>query len=691
MIALYCRISLLLILLCLSPLSMADRADLMPPGLADAAANVNAPTRLWNFQNADIRTVINEIAKESHKNFIIDPRVQGKVTLVSAVPINASEAYQVFLTMLQTQGFSAIQNGDVIKIVPDSVAKFQEIPTLDALSPQASTSAALVVKIIPIQNINAAQLIPVLQPMLPATNQISVYNPTNSLIIATAANKLAQIEQVIHQLDQPNASNIEIVPLQYANATEIATTLKSLLPSAGMGQAALLIAADSNSNSVLVTGAPQDRQRIIQLIRKMDGLAANTATMSSTAVIYLKYLNAKDFVPVLRSIAMGVPVPVTSTTDNNSNNTNYSAAYKNIMNSVDQDSTPTPVPAQIPGMPSFNSSSTSNGLGNSIQIEAEPDTNAIIINGPPSQLRALKAVIAKLDTRPQQVLVEAVIVEVSENDMQNLGIEWGTLPPASQTLGTDSFSSLTGGLGVGIVDFGRFKAVVNFLAKDSSTNILSTPSLMVLDNQKATIKVGQKVSFVTGSYSSTNQVQGQTQGTVAPFTTTSRDDVALTLDVTPQISQGNAIRLTIKQGNQTLRGSDLVNGNPVTNESDVDTSVMIDSGQILVIGGLISNDLEESVQKVPLLGDIPLIGRAFQSRSHTFDKKNLLVFLRPVIVNDTQTAMQQTGQRYSVIRELQLERQQNADILLPANSTPVLQQWQPLQLPQPFTYTPHAT
>jgi general secretion pathway protein D len=284
------------------------------------------------------------------------------------------------------------------------------------------------------------------------------------------------------------------------------------------------------------------------------------------------------------------------------------------------------------------------------------------VNAPPAEMQSIKAVIAKLDTRPAEVMVEAVIVEVSEDRAQELGIEWGQQPGANGVAPEDdnSFASITGGLGVGIIRRGNLKLLIRALAKDGSTNILSTPSLMVLNNQQAKFQIGQKVPITTGAYAnSTTSSAGtttSTTGVVNPFTTTSLADVNLYLKVRPQISQGNSVRLSIDQGNSTLSGTTGAAGNPIINNSGIKTSVLINSGQILVLGGLMSKTLEETTRKVPLLGDIPGVGRLFQNKNHTYVNKNLMVFLRPLIVRNESDAASATREKYHAMRDKEVQR-----------------------------------
>jgi general secretion pathway protein D len=668
----------------LSPAASPDTQNSNP-------ANVN---RVWNLENADIRVVIDQVARQTDKNFVIDPRVQGKISLISNTPLDPIELYAVFLKVLQTHGYVAIQSGKVIEIVPDNAAKGLEIPTVTLTSQSTgSRPQGFVTQIIPVKYSSVSQLIPILRPLLPIqSSEISAYAPNNSLIISAEADKITQIEKIVQELDQPTAANIQIVPLRYADAVELVSSLKSIMGSSAKTDAGINIAADKSSNSVLLSGPESQRERLQQVILRMDRLSANSAAASvTTIVVPLKYLQAKDFAGVLQKMVSGNNI-----VDSSSAQQDASTAQTAEMKA-----------AGIPGMPSYGAavSAANNASSNSIassdsskiQIQAEVQTNAILLSGPPGQVRALKAVIERLDKKPQQVLVEAIIAEVSETAIKNLGVEWGTLPPSGQLAQSASgaqslnasnaslsppFSQIVGGSGVGILDMGRFKAVIRALASDNKTNILSTPSVVVLDNQEATVKVGKTITDVTGSYITPNS-PGANGNTGSPFQTFSPKEIALHLTVTPQISLNENIRMKIDQGNDTQLATS-TNGNPDTSNSAIKTAVIMKSGQVLVIGGLLSNDYEDSIQKIPLLGDIPVLGKLFQTKSDNLAKRNLLVFLRPVIMNDLGVSNEQSSLKYNLMRELELERKKSEDILTPAKANLVMPKYPGPCLPKPF-------
>lgn len=676
-------------------------------------------SQLWNLQDVDIRTLIEQVSKETGKNFIVDPRVQGKVTFISSTPLISDELYQVFLAILSAHGFAATPSSHAIKIVPIYEANYQPVPTV---RPKATNTdnGEFIVQVAAVQNLSASQLATTLRPLLPPSSQIVAYPQTNSLIITGSSDKMAQIDQIIKGLDQPTASNIEIIPLHYAIASQIIATLKPMLPVAAQGQPGsnINISADIGGNSILISGPPVDRARIKSIIKQMDVLQSTTVTQNIVSVVGLHYLKARDFAPVLISLVTGQSRSSTSSNSSGDNTPGgpsdsdfniggnggssgnggsgyggYSSNSSNYGGNYGSSGQPSGLNLTLPSLEKVTGigggGGETNGSGtgsssnpNNIQIVAEETTNSIVISAPPKDMDKLKSIIAQLDVQPQQVLIEAIIVEVDESVVENLGIQWGATLPSGVNM-TDSFASMTGaGVGIGVVDFGRIRAIINYLTTDTSSNILSTPSLVVLNNQKAQILVGQQVSFVTGSYAQTGTQAGSTS-TVTPFTTTNQQNVALTLNVIPQIGPDGTIRLLIKQGNQTLSGA-TINQNPVVNEADLATTILMKSNQILVLGGLISNDFADTTQRVPFLSKVPLVGEFFKNRNPDDTKKNLMVFLHPVILNTQTQQDTQSSARYGMIRELELQKQRAASPLGVAGANPLLPQWKPVHIPEPY-------
>jgi general secretion pathway protein D len=601
---------------------------------ADFTPDKNGKGRLWNLQDADILSVINEVSLETGKNFVVDPRVNGKISLISSKPIQPGEVYQVFLSVLGLLGYSAIANGNVVKIVPNMESA--EMATHVATNQSPGVGDETVVRVIPLENISAVQVLPVIRPMLPQWSNVSAYAPGNVLILIGHASNLQRIMKVIQNIDTTSTSNIEIIPLHQASAGQVATVLTNLQNAARANgdNASISIATDERSNSILLSGNKASRSRLRVLIRQLDEPASGA--QGNTEVVYLKYLQAKTLAPILGKIADNIL---------HSGNTTAGAAVL-----INQSSAPA----------SNGNSSGSSKAGdipeNLTNIQAEVSTNALIITAPPTLMRSLKSIVAKLDIRPAQVLVEAVIVEIDQDDLSNLGIQWGTrnpLDPNEFPQGGASTSVSFPPLGVGtlgIIPSTQIRAVLSILENKTGVNILSTPSVVVLDNKKAILKVGQEVPQQTGTYATTG-----TTGTVTPFNTIENKPVVLELDVIPQINLGSSVRLQINLKNDTLQNPENPGLNPIINTSQIQNSVIVNSDDILVIGGLISNNITESVTKVPILGDIPGIGFLFTQKRRTLEKRNLIAFIKPVIIYNPTEANAITDVKYNDTRESQIK------------------------------------
>lgn len=623
-------------------------ADTTPPSVSadtQAAASsepaMNRPpeqpsTRLWNLQDADILSVINEVSQETGKNFVVDPRVTGKISLVSSKPLRKSEVYNVFLSVLELLGYSAIPSGNVIKIVPNMESG--EMATRVASRQAPGQGDEVVVRVIPLKNITATQLIPVLRPLMPQWSNISAYTPGNVLILLGRAENLKRIAQIIQDVDQASDNSIQMIPLRQASAVQVAQVLNNLqAASRAAGEtASVSIAVDDRSNSILLSGPKSLRLRMRLLIAQLDEPAATAA--GNTEVIYLRYLQAKDFAPLLGKIA------------------------QNILGKGGSDS----------GASASSAAAVSGGAGktaakepeNTTSIQAEPNSNAIIITAPPTLMKALKTVVNKLDIRPAQVLVEAIIAEIDEANITSLGIQWGSIQgsgPAIPTSGVPtSFPALGAGI-IGVIPGSDITAILSVLQNQSGVNILSTPTVVVLDNQKATIEVGQNVPMQTGSYSPTGSADSQ--GTPTPFTTISVTPVTLKLDVTPQLNLGSSVRLKLALKNDTLQNPQNPGLTPIVNTSKINNSVIINSSDILVLGGLISNSNNENINKVPILGNLPIIGTLFQQKTSSQSKKNLMVFIKPVIMHNASEAMMISQEKYADMRSTQANfRNELADI-----------------------------
>jgi general secretion pathway protein D len=608
--------------------------------------------RLWNLQDADILSVINEVSLETGKNFIVDPRVSGKITLVSSKPIKPDEVYQVFLSVLGLIGYSAIPSGNVIKIVPNMESGENATKVVNRLAPGRGDE--VVVRVIPLDNVSANQLIPIIRPLMPQWSNVSAYTPGNVLILLGRASNLQRIVNIIRNIDQTSSNSIDIVPLHQASASQLVTVLNNLQNATrASGDTPLVsIASDERSNSILLSGNKTARLHMRYLINRLD--TPSSGSQGNTQVIYLRYLQAAKFAPLLGKIA------------------------QNMMGKdVGKDA---PVAAAI-----TNASSTSASIKppeNQTTIQAEPNTNAIIITAPPTMMAALNSIVAKLDIRPAQVLVEGIIVEVNQSDLKNLGIQWGSLegaaaipPPTTPT----AFPSPGAG-NVGIIPNTSIVAILNMLENQSGTNILSTPSIAVLDNQKAVLEIGQQVPIQTGNYATTGGVN-----TVTPFNTIDMKPVTLKLQVIPQINLGDAVRLVINLKNDSLQNPNSPGLTPIINTSNIQNAVIINSQDVLVLGGLISNNVNETINKVPLLGDIPVVGKLlFQQKNRQVQKKNLLVFLKPTILRNPDDYTTITNTKYTNIRNTQINWPEDLS-KTPVRAPAVLPPWgNNLVLPKPF-------
>lgn len=634
-----------------------------------AATNATNAKSTLNFKDADIQAVISAVAEATGKNFIVDPRVKGKVTLISNRSMSKGEIYQVFLSILEVHGFTAVPSGAVIKIIPDADAKHSNLPTATARRPGVGDEA--VTRVVEIKHINAAQLVPILRPLVPPQGHLAAYPQSNVLIISDRADNIERLVKIIDRIDQPSSGEIEIVPLQNAVATDLVRVLTTLLQQTAkkVGQANQpLLVADERTNSILIGGDRAERLQLKAIIAHLD---TPSEVVGDTHVVYLRYAQAKDLVPVLTGVE------------------------KSKAKAGGNSKVRLPVTKNQP-----------------FDIQADESTNSLVITAPPTVFRSLKSVISQLDIRRAQVLVEAIIAEVSPRRSAQLGVQWlfdGSVsdkPVGAINFGSTgtSISSVaasaaqSGGGAVGAlsaigegatVGFGKFTSkVFNFaglisaLETDGSTNVLSTPNLVTLDNQEAEIFVGDELSIPTGSYASST---GTSTSTVNPFTTYERKQVGIRLKVKPQINEGDAIRLDIDQSVDDVASGDAGAGNLVTSQRSIHTSVMVDDGKALVLGGLIKNQLLQTESKVPLLGDIPLLGALFRYKSVQKVKTNLMVFLRPTILRNKSDSLSVTQSKYNFIRSKQAALAEQGVPLLSGETQPLLPQAEEfLDLPSPF-------
>ena len=618
---------------------------------------LHAETVTLNLKDADISALISTVAAVTDKNFIVDPRVKGKVTVISSRPMNNDEVYQVFLSILKVHGFAAVPSGEVIKIVPDVNAKQDGIPT--ASDGQPGRGDEMVTRVVQVDNVAAAQLVPILRPLIPQQGHLAAYPATNVLIISDRARNVERLVSIIRRIDQVSDSEIEIIPLQHASATEVVRVLTSLNRAApakgkvpGVAAGGQVLVADERTNSVLLGGDRATRLRMRAIISHLD---TPLESGGNTDVVYLRYAVAADIVDTLMGVGK--------------------------------------VEEQEAGQGKRGAGSSRG----SFDIQADEATNALVMTAPPDIMRTLKRVIGQLDIRRAQVLVEAIIAEVSDQTARELGVQWlfNGAQDSSGPVGVINFTNsgslisdiingaasvADGGTFPAIVDnallgFGRtnsnsfnYIGVLNAIASDANNNILSTPTLVTLDNEEAEIIVGENVPFLTGSFTST----GASDGATNPFQTIEREDVGLTLKIKPQINEGDAMRLEIEQEISSIAPSVAGASDLITKKRSIKTTVMVDNSDMVVLGGLIEERIGEDIQKVPLLGDIPFLGELFTSRTSDITRANLMVFIHPVILRDNTTTQLYTNSKYNHIRSLQLGQDEDGINLMPSRNHPVL-------------------
>jgi len=632
-------------------------------GLACVSGIALAKSVTLNMKAADINAVISTVAEATGKNFIIDPRVKGKVTIISTKSMNKDQLYQVFLAILDVHGFTAVPaGGGVVKILPDSDAKHSGTPS-------DGKGEEMVTQVVEIKHIAAAQLVPILRPLVPPQGHLAAHAQTNVLIIADRVSNIERLMKIIEKVDEPSGSEIEVIQLEHASASEVVRVLTSLQQKNKKSKSASnapTLVADERTNSILMGGDKSARLALKGLIAHLD---TPSETVGNTHVIYLRYAKAKDLVAVLTGVGK--------------------------------------VKAKAKGKKGKSKATAARRQNNDFNIQADESSNTLVITAAPDIYRSLQAVIRKLDVRRAQVLVEAIIAEIAANKTNELGMQWfvdgsqsGLAPVGATSFGSPSLgdvgsaviqtnatgtppanaSSLLGsGLTLGV---GRFNSdVLNFggliraLAGTSAANLLSTPNIVTMDNEEAEIFVGREVSVPTGSFTQTSTSSNN------PFTTFKPKQVGIRLKVKPQINEGDAIKLDIDQAVDAITAGDAGTANLVTSQRTIKTSVMVDDGQIIVLGGLIADDENNTVQKVPFLGDIPIIGAMFRYKRNVKDKKNLMVFLHPTILRDGAITSEISSSKYSIIREQQIRSRGEDREAVAKNLAPIMPRVEALVAP----------
>ena len=623
-----------------------------------------------NLKDTDIQEFIKFVADVTGTTMVVDPNVKGKVRVISSKPVSQAELYDLFLSILDVQGYTAVRSGQVIRIVPSKDARSSPVPIMEDQA--AVGNDEYVTQVIRLDNISAAKLIPVLRPLVPQQAHMAAYAPSNAIIISDIRSNIGRIVDIIERMDRSAIQTTEIIRLKYGVAEDVVSMLNTLEKSRqGEGAEAdkeAVLVADKRTNSVVVTADELSVDRIRKLVAYLDTPLEQSGNVR---VIYLEYADSTEIAEVLTRVMQNIA------------RLEEGGSNKRV------------------------------GTGEST-IEADEGTNSLIITADTDEMAALEAVIARLDIRRAQVLIEAIIVEVTVLEGQELGLQWlfandsgaygsnittnearrnslsqlgGALVPddGSENIGTRevaaSLATIPGTtLGWGMVDESLTMTVIlNALESQGNTNILSTPSLLTLDNEEAFITVGQQVPFVTGSYTST----GVGNGASNPFQTIERQSVGVTLKVTPQINEGDAVVMDITQEVSSL-GPALIASDIITNERKIETMVLANDGNIVVLGGLVEDKVTDSSEGVPVLSSIPLLGRLFRSDAVEVTKQNLLVFIRPTIIRNDEDLAGATAEKYRFIRDQQMERRERGLMFLDDGNLPVLPTWeeQLQQLPE---------
>ncbi|WP_068546296.1 type II secretion system secretin GspD [Thalassotalea crassostreae] len=660
----------------------------MSMALTLAVTSASAAQYSPNFKGTEITEFINIVGKNLKKTFIVDPKVRGKINVRSYDLLTEEQYFQFFLNVLEVYGFAIVEmENNVIKVIPNKDAKSASIPVVGDENPGVGDE--MVTRVVEVKNVSVRELSPLLRQLSDQAGGGNVvhYEPSNVIMLTGTAAVVNRLVNIITRVDRAGDQGVEIVKLKFASAGEMVRIIENInKPTSGKADTPAFlvpkIVADDRTNSVIVSGESQARERIRKLIERLD---SELETSGNTRVYYLKYAKAKDLVSVLQSVSETMK-------------------------------------SSISGSSSKSTSKASRSTSNrDISIESHDDTNTLVITAEPDMLRSLEGVIRQLDIRRAQVLVEAIIVEVFESDGAQLGVQWfheeggftqfnnGVVPISNVAAGaiaaegeegntvttidgngnpvttknpdTDGdytiLAQLLGnvsGMMFGVVE-DNWGAIVQAVSSDVNSNILATPSITTLDNEEAYFIVGQEVPIITGSATGSNNAN--------PFQTVDRKEVGIKLKVTPQVNEGSGVQLTIEQEVSSVSGATGVD--IAINKREIKTTVMADNGATIVLGGLIDEDVQESQQKVPILGDIPIIGALFRSTSSTTRKRNLMVFLRPTIIRDGQLMEAISKEKYNYMRADQLRKQEEGLALMEDAVLPLLQDWNDdLELPPTF-------
>lgn len=628
-------------------------AALLACALPQAATAQQGAQITPNYKDADIGQVIEAVSQVTGKNFIVDPRVRAQVTMLSNTPMSPDAFYEAFLAILQVYDFIAVPSGNVIKILPAGNAR--QVPSNDLPDRISSTSDEIVTQVMQVRNVSAGQLVPILRPMMPQAAHLAAYPAANMLIISDRAANVNRIMRIVQRIDRSGDADIEVIRLEHASATEIVRVINSLSSAQGADAAGgARVVADERTNSVLVSGEQSQKLRFRTIVAHLD---TPLEAGGDTQVRYLRYADAEKLAAKLKEQS-GAAV------------------------------------AQAGGAAAAQAQAAG-GVDKSVTIWADPETNALVMTAPPKTMRSLMSVVDRLDVRRAQVIIEAMLVEVSNDASRDLGVNWivdgsgdnflvglFNQPIAGASIADiaraiNDPSSVTSAPGGFTVGGGRnqssgtnFAAILRALASNGDTNVVSMPSVITLDNEEAQIKVAQEVPFLTGQFTNT----GTAGGAVNPFQTIERKEVGNILKITPQITDEDTILLKIEQEASGIAAAaaQVSTTDLVTNKRTISTRVLVDDGGMIVLGGLIEDRLTESESRVPVLGKIPVIGALFRVRNTQKTKTNLMVFIRPRVLRTAEQAATETNAKYNYLRDMQLERNNGKVKMMPGSTQPTL-------------------
>ncbi|WP_201581938.1 type II secretion system secretin GspD [Psychrobacter glacincola] len=664
-----------------------------------AASTGLASAESWkvNLQDADIKAFINEVATITDQNFVLDPRINGNVTVISNKALSRDEIYQLFLSVMQVNGIAAIDSGTTIKLVPDNVAK-QSGVAVDLRGD--SVGEALATRVIYLTNTQAAEVLGVIRPLMPQSAHAAAVPGVNALVLSDRADSLNQLTSLIRDLDSNVNDSLQVIPLRHVDAERMMELISALVASAGSGQAQggnnqLKVIADTSSDRLLVKGSPEMIAKVKEMVNQLD--TTPTRRLSGLRVFRLKYASAGHIADMLRGLlanqsinSAGATSSLESASLNDSSSTGATLTNESSTNTTNN--------ATTSATSGANSSSAGTGVGGRpFSIIADETQNAVIVNAAPELMFEIEDAVNQLDSRRAQVLIQAAIVEVSGDDATQLGVQWAlgnansgygvvnfnnvgasatALAAAALGGGAASISAAAGSIAgalIGIGDSSKdsqgntqfYGAILQALDSSTSANLLSMPSILTLDNEKASILVGQNVPFVTGSFTTSGNDSSN------PFQTIDRQDIGINLNVIPHIGDNGTVRLEVSQEvSSVVPGSTGNASGLITNKSLINTTILADDQQTIALGGLMRENSTTRQQKVPGLGNVPVIGRLFRSDNDTTQKSNLIIFLQPTILRDGRAVASVTERKFNQMRVLQLVIDKNGTIKqLPLSGT----------------------